>query len=36
MKMMRPPVPDGEGVLPSDLCLLAEVARWGNVALRVL
>ena len=34
--MIRPPVPVGEAVLPSDLCLAAEVARWGNVALTVL
>ena len=34
--MIRPPVPNGEAVLPSDLCLPADVTRWGNVALRVL
>ena len=33
---MRPPVPVGEGVVPSEWCLRAEVTRWGRVALRVL
>ncbi len=34
--MMRPPVPVGHGVVPSDLCLDADVTRCGRVALRVL
>lgn len=34
--MMRPPVPVGEDVLPSDLCLPADVTRCGRVALSVL
>lgn len=34
--MMRPPVPIGDAVLPSDLCWLAEVTRCGRVALSVL
>ncbi len=34
--MMRPPVPAGWGVLPSFLCEVADLTRWGRVALRVL
>lgn len=34
--MIRPPVPVGQGVLPSELCLDAEVTRCGRVALSVL
>ncbi len=33
---MRPPVPVGEGVLPSEAWVWAEVVRWGRVAFRVL
>ncbi len=34
--MMRPPVPVGEGVLPSEVWAEAEATRWGRVDLRVL
>jgi hypothetical protein len=33
---MRPPVPSAGSVLPSVLCLAADSARYGSVALTVL